>query len=397
MIGTTVADVIGPRGAGRPGAATGQGGREGRGGQGRTGQGPGGQCRRRFRPPPGRAREGGAREGRPHKGRTRQGRPQDPAFPDPDRGCRARRHRQGRDQGAPPSRRTPSRDRPSGSGAVAKPAQRCQAAAAMSKPAAATVKPAAAVAKPPPPRSRRSRRRAAPRRGAGDERARPRGGHPGVPRRQHGAVPQAAPAPKAAPARPEAPRCRLPRARRARPVRSRPVVQAVPVAAPVLVPTETAEGWQHRRPADVPPGAGGRGRWRRRRAVPQGGAARLHLPALGRRRRHGDRVEARLRLPVLTGKRWCRTHYATVFEPPKRPMRAADPDPGPIGARIRIIPAAQPSRPAPRPVARCPWTRRPWRSTTAIRSSSRAAKASGLDGWRASATGAARAAPPPSP
>ncbi|KMO44005.1 hypothetical protein VQ03_05540 [Methylobacterium tarhaniae] len=26
---------------------------------------------------------------------------------------------------------------------------------------------------------------------------------------------------------------------------------------------------------------------------------------------------------VLTGKRWCRTHYATVFEPPKRPMRAA--------------------------------------------------------------------------
>ncbi|MGX7708395.1 hypothetical protein [Methylobacterium sp. Gmos1] len=26
---------------------------------------------------------------------------------------------------------------------------------------------------------------------------------------------------------------------------------------------------------------------------------------------------------VLTGKRWCHTHYATVFEPPKRPMRAA--------------------------------------------------------------------------
>jgi hypothetical protein len=36
-----------------------------------------------------------------------------------------------------------------------------------------------------------------------------------------------------------------------------------------------------------------------------------------------------------------------------------------------------------------PWTRRPSRSTTAIRSSSRAAKASGLDGWRASATGPA--------
>jgi hypothetical protein len=26
---------------------------------------------------------------------------------------------------------------------------------------------------------------------------------------------------------------------------------------------------------------------------------------------------------VLTGKRWCRTHYATVFEPPKKPLRAA--------------------------------------------------------------------------
>ncbi|WP_203236425.1 hypothetical protein, partial [Methylobacterium crusticola] len=26
---------------------------------------------------------------------------------------------------------------------------------------------------------------------------------------------------------------------------------------------------------------------------------------------------------VLAGKRWCRTHYATVFEPPRRPLRAA--------------------------------------------------------------------------
>ncbi|MGE7414976.1 hypothetical protein [Methylobacterium tarhaniae] len=208
--------------------------------------------------------------------------------------------------------------------AVAKPA------AAVAKPAAAVAKPAAAVAKavekpvakpvvaPPAPRVEAPVMSAR----ALEEATRAFLAANTAPSRK------AAPAAKAAPA-PAAPRVQAPPRPVEAPARPvAPVVQAAPEAAsaPVMaapVTVETAEGgsivalpMSRRVPAAAADGGDGV-------LFLKAGLLDCTFPLWADG--DGTAIESKrvCGCRVLTGKRWCRTHYATVFEPPKRPMRAA--------------------------------------------------------------------------